>query len=68
MSDHKLLLLRIAKIIWIHLILLLLLLLLLFVCFSESPNSVYSDDQKKRKFFKDSEKIPLGDNDELAMV
>ena len=41
---------------------------ILFV-FLDSPDVIFSDHTKKgRKMYKDSEKVPLGESDELAMI
>lgn len=37
--------------------------------FADSPDVIFSDRSRKgKKFYKDSEKVPLGDHDELSMI
>lgn len=36
---------------------------------ADSPDVIFSDRSRKgKKFYKDSEKVPLGDHDELSMI
>ena len=40
-----------------------------FFFFADSPDVIFSDRSRKgKKFYKDSEKVPLGDHDELSMI
>lgn len=40
-----------------------------FFSFADSPDVIFSDRSRKgKKFYKDSEKVPLGDHDELSMI
>lgn len=40
-----------------------------FFIFADSPDVIFSDRSRKgKKFYKDSEKVPLGDHDELSMI
>lgn len=36
---------------------------------ADSPDVIFSDRSRRgKKFYKDSEKVPLGDHDELSMI
>lgn len=40
-----------------------------FFFFADSPDVIFSDRSRKgKKFYKDSEKVPFGDHDELSMI
>lgn len=40
-----------------------------FFFLADSPDVIFSDRSRKgKKFYKDSEKVPLGDHDELSMI